>query len=463
MTQRRDRLARLTAHALVERARWSVRVRVTTIASVFVLLVTAVGSVVVVAMISHTISHSLIDSAQQDAAAIDAQLKRGVSPAATATTGRNDVVVQLLGPDGKVVASDRPVRLTVPLRTTPGVTESAVVPGLADTFTVVARRSTGNERVALIIVGRSTEQRNETRAEAAGILAVAVPLVVLVLSLILWISIGRALRPVDVMREEASAITAAQLRRRLAVPPGDDEIPRLALTLNEMLDRIDEGQRLQRQFVSDASHELRSPLAVIRQAAEIAEAYPDRVGPESLAQDVLAESERLEALVTSLLLLARLEGEDLGTGETVDLDDVVLTEVARARERGPVEIDAHGVGAGRTRGSAVLLGQVVRNLLDNACRHAVSTVTVSLEEDDAGDAVELEVTDDGGGIAPDDRARVFDRFVRLDDARARDEGGSGLGLAIVRKIVDACGGSVRIDEAPSGGARFTVRLPRVAD
>jgi signal transduction histidine kinase len=458
---RRERLVGMTARALVERGRWSVRFRVTAVASVFVLLVTAVGSVVTVAMIAHTIDHSLIDSAQLDAAAIDAQLKRGVSPAAAATTGRNDVVVQLLGPDGTVVASDRPARLKVPLRTTPGVTESAVVPGLKDTFTVVARRGTGRERVALIIVGRSTEQRNETRAEAAGILAVAVPLLVLALGLILWISISRALKPVEVMREEADEITAAQLRRRLAVPPGDDEIPRLALTLNEMLDRIDEGQRLQRQFVSDASHELRSPLAVIRQAAEVARAYPDRVGSETLAQDVLAESERLEGLVTSLLLLARLEGEELGAGDSVDLDDLVLTEVARARERCPVAIDAHAVGAGRTRGSAVLLGQVVRNLLDNACRHASSKVSVALAE--VGDAVELEVSDDGAGIAPEDRARVFERFVRLDDARARDEGGSGLGLAIVRKIVDAGGGSVRVDEAPSGGARFTVRLPRVAD
>jgi signal transduction histidine kinase len=451
----------MTLRALVERARWSVRFRVTAVASVFVLLVTAVGSVVIVAMITHTISQGLIDSAQQDASAIDAQLKRGVSPAAAATTGRTDVVVQLLGPDGQVVASDRPVRLTVPLRTTPGVTESAVVPGLKDTFTLVARRSTGSERVALIIVGRSTEQRNETRAEAAGILAIAVPLVVLVLGLILWVSVGRALRPVEVMRGEAGEITAAQLRRRLAVPPGDDEIPRLALTLNEMLDRIDEGQRLQRQFVSDASHELRSPLAVIRQAAEVARAYPDRVGQDALAQDVLAESERLEELVTDLLLLARLEGEELGAGETVDLDDVVLTEVARARDRWPLQIDAHAVGAGRTRGSAVLLGQVVRNLLDNACRHAASMVVIGLHE--SGDTVELQVADDGAGIAPADRARVFDRFVRLDDARARDEGGTGLGLAIVRKIVDASGGSVRIDDGPSGGARFTVRLPSVAE
>jgi signal transduction histidine kinase len=444
----------------LDRVRTSVRLRVTLAASVFVLLVTAVGSVVIIAVISHSISNSLIDSARLDAAAIDAQLKQGVSPSEAATTGRNDVVVQLLGPDGSVVASDRPERLKVPLRTTPGVTESAVVPGLKDSFTVVARRGTGSERVALIIVGRSTEQRNETRAETAGVLAVAVPLVVLVLGLILWVSIGRALRPVEVMREEADTITAAQLRRRLAVPPGDDEIPRLALTLNEMLDRIDEGQRLQRQFVSDASHELRSPLTVIRQAAEVARAYPQRVEPGALADDVLAESERLEALVAALLLLARLEG-DAGTSEVVDLDDVVLREVARARTTCAKDIDEHEVGAGRTRGTSVLLAQAVRNLLDNACRHAAHRVTVRLGEQ--GDQVVLEVADDGPGIPPVDRARVFERFVRLDDARARDEGGSGLGLAIVRKIVDSSGGSVEVGDAPGGGARFVVRLPRTAD
>lgn len=446
--------------SVLDRVRTSVRLRVTLVASVFVLLVTAVGSVVIVAMISHTVSHSLIDSAQQDAAAIDAQLKRGVSPAAAATTGRNDVVVQLLGPDGTVVASDRPERLKVPLRTTPGVTESAVVPGLADSFTLVARRSAGNPRVTLIIVGRSTEQRNETRAEAAGILAVAVPLVVLALGLVLWVSISRALRPVEVMREEADRITVAQLRRRLPVPPGHDEIPRLARTLNEMLDRIDEGQRLQRQFVSDASHELRSPLAVIRQSAEVARDYPRKVDAATLADDVLAESQRLEELVTALLLLARLEGAEPGGDELVDLDDLVLTEVSRSHDGG-VPVDAHGVGAGQVRGSAVLLGQVVHNLLVNARRHAASAVTVTLRQVDG--TVELVVDDDGPGIAPADRARVFERFVRLDDARARDEGGSGLGLAIVRKIVDSAGGSVEIGDSAAGGARFIVRLPAVAE
>jgi signal transduction histidine kinase len=443
--------------SLLDRIRSSVRLRVTLVASVFVLLVTAVGSVLIVAMLAHSISHSLVDSARQDAAAIHAQLRRGVPPAEAATTGRNDVVVQLLDDTGSVIASDRPERLKVPLLTRPGVTESAPVPGLDDTFTLVARSSAGTGDVALIVVGRSTEQRDETRAEAAGILAITVPLVVLALGWIVWLSVGRALRPVEVMRQEANAITATRLRGRLAVPDGEDEIPRLARTLNAMLDRIDEGQRLQRQFVSDASHELRSPLAVIRQAAEVARAHPDRLGTGALADDVLAEGERLEHLVGALLLLARLEGDEPGAADPVDLDDVVLTEVTRARDRWPVGFDAHAVGAGRTRGSAVLLGQVVRNLLDNAGRHAAAAVSVSLAEQDG--AIVLVVEDDGSGIAVADRARVFDRFVRLDEARARDEGGSGLGLAIVRKIVDSHGGSVEVADAPSGGARFVVRLP----
>jgi signal transduction histidine kinase len=446
---------------MLDRMRSSVRLRVTVVASVFVLLVTAAGSVVIVAMLAHSISHSLIASAREDAAAIHAQLRSGVTPAEAATTGRSDVVVQLLDARGQVIASDRPERLAVPLRTRAGVTASSVVPGLADTFTLVARASSGTGDVALIIVGRSTEQRDETRAEAAAVLAVTVPLVVLVLALIVWLSVGRALRPVEVMRGEADSITAAHVRRRLAVPPGNDEIPRLAQTLNEMLDRVDEGQRLQRQFVSDASHELRSPLAVIRQTAEVARMHPDRADLRDLTDDVLAESARLEHLVSALLLLARLEGGDAPVAEVVDLDDVVLTEVARARERCDARIDVSGVGAGRTSGSVVLLGQVVRNLLENACRHAPSTVRVAVGEHD--DVVELVVADDGPGIAPEDRGRVFDRFVRLDDARARDEGGSGLGLAIVRKIVQTCRGSVELTESAGGGAAFHVRRPRTAD
>jgi signal transduction histidine kinase len=282
---------------------------------------------------------------------------------------------------------------------------------------------------------------------------------VFLLGLIVWISIGRALRPVEAMRREADVITSAHLGSRLALPQGNDEIPRLARTLNEMLDRIDLSHRLQRQFVSDASHELRSPLSSIRQSAEVARAYPDRVPLARLADDVLAESHRLESLVTALLLLARLDDSGAPSDdELVDVDDLVLDEVRRVRPgSGPVRVDLSQVSAGQVHGSAVLLAQVVRNLVENAVRHAGSQVCVSLHEQ--GDRVELYVDDDGVGIPDDDRQRVFERFVRLDEARARDGGGSGLGLAIVQKIVEVLGGTVDVGTAPIGGARFRVSLP----
>ena len=225
-----------------------------------------------------------------------------------------------------------------------------------------------------------------------------------------------------------------------------------------MLDRIDQSHRLQRQFVSDASHELRSPLSAIRQTAEVADAYPGRTTLPALAQDVLSESSRLENLVNALLLLARLDdtGSEPEKG-LVDLDDLVLEEVTRVRRTTDVDIDVSHVSAGQTEGSKILLGQVVRNLLDNAVRHATAQVSVCLQEED--EHVTMCVDDDGPGVPDAAADRIFERFVRLDEARAQDDGGAGLGLAIVRRIVDVVGGAVEVGRSPLGGARFRVVVP----
>jgi signal transduction histidine kinase len=175
-----------------------------------------------------------------------------------------------------------------------------------------------------------------------------------------------------------------------------------------------------------------------------------------LAEVVLAEGERLQGLVDALLLLARLEDGARPMRQVVDLDDLALDEVHRSRHTS-IQLDGAGIQPARVNGDPRLLGLVLRNLVDNAVRHAQSRVGVSLSSRDGW--VEFAVEDDGSGIAPGDRARIFDRFVRLDEARARDEGGAGLGLAIVREIIDRHGGSVSVDDAPGGGARFTVRLP----
>ncbi len=440
-------------------ARSYIRFRVTLVAATAALVATTVGSVLFVLTLHRSMEAGLVSTARQEVAAIRAQLADGVSPQQVVITGRDDIVVQLVDGDGVVVASDHRATLGQPLLSQAGVARDLHVPGQRDHYTVVARRIAEDDQVRMVVVGRSTEQTDRARDTTALLLAFSVPVVVALLAAIVWISIGRALRPVEAMRREADAITSAHLDRRLALPPGDDEIPRLAVTLNEMLDRIDLSHRLQRQFVSDASHELRSPLAVIRQAAEVARSYPDRVAVGGLADDVLAESQRLESLVAALLLLARLDDADgPEADDLVDLDDLVLAEVARVGRSGArVPVDVSQVSGGQVLGSEILLAQVVRNLVGNAVRHATSQVWVRLAERDGW--VEMFVDDDGAGVPAELREHVFERFVRLDEARAREAGGAGLGLAIARTIVELSGGTVELGSAPAGGARFSVRLP----
>lgn len=315
-----------------------------------------------------------------------------------------------------------------------------------------------------VAAARSLDEAQAASAASLVTLGIAVPVAVLVLGATTWVVVGRALRPVDAMRREADGIDAARLDRRLADPGGSDEVARLARTLNGMLDRLDASARTQRRFVGDASHELRSPLAVIRQHAEVALLHPDRIDGAALAGTVLGEEARLTALVQGLLVLARADEGALGVQRVpVDLDDLVGSEARRLRAVGAVRVDASGVGPARVTGDPGLLGQVVRNLVDNAARHADGAVALGVVERPRRGGgqghVELTVDDDGAGVADDDRERVFERFVRLDDARDRDAGGSGLGLAIVRELVRAHGGQVSLDRSPLGGARFTVTLP----
>jgi signal transduction histidine kinase len=225
--------------------------------------------------------------------------------------------------------------------------------------------------------------------------------------------------------------------------------------MNEMLDRLEDASTRQRRFVSDASHELRSPVASIRTQLEVALRRPNRDDWAVVAQRVLAEDERLEQAVADLVELARLEEGDTTTDSVeVDLDEIVFEECARARA---VPIDTARVSGGRVLGRRDALARVVRNLIDNAARHAETNVKVLLS--DADGTVELVVADDGPGIAPEDRERVFERFTRLDEGRARDAGGMGLGLAVVKSTIERHRGTVHIEDNPPHGARFVVRLP----
>ena len=446
--RRRGRLTRVR-----QRATAPVRVRVTLSATAAALVAAVLGSFLFVASLRGNLEDSLGSSAASEIDTVQAQLRNGATANQSVVSGRADVIVQVLDPTGRLIATDHP-KVASPLRTTPGLSKGVRVTGLRDRYSVLARQIFNGDTV---VAGRSEEQVGEATRTTTALLSLSVPVGLAALALVVWLSVGRALRPVEAMRRQAAAITFDHLHRRVALPPGADEISRLAATLNEMLDGIDASDQLQRQFVSDASHELRSPLAAMRQLGEVASRYPDRVETTDLARDVLIEERRMEDLVTALLTLARLDDGVNRTSVEVDLDDIVLDEVALLRQPLGVTFDVSAVGAGRVNGNGVLLTQVTRNLLSNASRHASARVAVELGED--ATTVRLVVHDDGTGIPVPDRERVFERFTRLDEARHRDAGGSGLGLAIVRKVVEAMSGTVLVDSSPLGGARFTVDLP----
>ncbi|MET7617473.1 ATP-binding protein [Streptomyces sp. NPDC005408] len=272
-----------------------------------------------------------------------------------------------------------------------------------------------------------------------------------------WLLVGRSLRPVEAMRRQVAEITSSELDRRVPEPPGTDELGRLARTMNAMLERLQQAGERQRQFVSDASHELRSPLAALKARTEVGLAHPAGTDWPVLARDVHRETDRLDRLVEELLTLSRIgAAQDPGEISEVDLDELVLLEAEAIRARGEVGVDLSGLSAVRMRGPAEQLRAVVRNLLDNAERHADSVVRVSLTADEA--AAELVVADDGPGVATEHRERVFDRFFRVQGARDRYSGGVGLGLAIVHDVVTAQGGRAWLADSPDG-AEFHVRLP----
>lgn len=288
-----------------------------------------------------------------------------------------------------------------------------------------------------------------TRAMLAGL-----PLLLAVVAGVTWLVTRRALRPVEAVRAELAEITSSgDLARRVPVPDARDEIAGLAATTNETLAALEESVARQRGFVADASHELRSPIASLRTQLEVAAAHPELLDVDGLVEDVV----RLQHLAADLLLLARIDAGERPPARPVALGGLVRDELDRRAPRDRIPVQASIEADPRVMGVPGRLVRVLGNLLDNAERHADTSVRLSLREE-GGRAV-LRVSDDGPGVPAGDRERIFERFVRLDDARSRDEGGAGLGLAIARDLVRAHAGTLTVGEAPGGGALFEVRLP----
>lgn len=443
------------------RRRMGVRGRITLAAASIVAVALLLGAVGFHAILRASLLEGVRAAAEQDASVLASQVEeRGAGALGDLGELDDERLVQLVDGSGAVVtASEDAPGSAVAARNGDGPTVR-----VDDETYVVVVEETDDDAGGdlLVIVGRSTESAEETLATVAQLLAISVPLLVALVALTTWLVVGRALAPVERMRRQAAAVTATSLAERLDEPPTRDEIGRLARTLNGMLDRLQSAQATQRRFISDASHELKSPLATLRQYAEVARTHPERVSEQELGEVVLEEGARLERLVQGMLVLARAdEGALRPEPVDVDLDDLLLEEARRMRGAG-LAVDTSGVRATRVRGDAALLAQLVRNLVDNAARHARTGIALAVSPDGSGGRVALTIDDDGDGIPLAERDRVFDRFVRLDDARARDTGGSGLGLSIAREIARAHGGDVRVEDAPSGGARLRVELPAAA-
>jgi signal transduction histidine kinase len=306
--------------------------------------------------------------------------------------------------------------------------------------------------LAVALLGRAL------MSDIGGTMFTAVPVAALFVATVAWWVTGVALQPVEAIRTELADITASEISRRVPIPRSGDEITKLAITTNATLDRLQAAIDRQRRFVADAAHELRSPLTSLRNSLEVAVAHPERTDWPEVVHIALNDAKRLHALTDDLLLLARLDRAAAQPDHVVDLAALVEEQVFERRYLHPdgPRILACTEACAPVAGNESELGRLLRNLLDNAGRYARTTVTVAVTMEPGH--VILEVRDDGPGIPAPDRERIFERFVRVDEARDRGAGGTGLGLAIVRDIATRHGGTVHIGESTSG-ARIIVRLP----
>jgi signal transduction histidine kinase len=435
--------------------RGGIRLRITGLAAVAVAAVLVATAAALLAgqrsVLTASVDEALSAQATELAATAD---RSGTLP----PRGDEDAVAQITDGAGRVAAASAnfATEPALPALAT-GVTERVYTMRLAPdrpVFRVLSRQV--GDRV--VHVATPTDDVDASIGALRRVLLLAIPLAAAVLAALVWFLVGRTLRPVEAIRREVSAISTRNLHVRVPEPATDDEIRRLAKTMNAMLERLEQSTTSQQRFVADASHELRSPLTRIRSELEVDLAHPASADLMATHRSVLQEAAQLQGLVDNLLLLARHDGtipSDTGHS-TVDLDDVVLAEIVSSRTAA-IEIDARGVSAAQVTGDAGQLTRLVRNLLENAVRHARTTVVVTLAED-ASQAL-FTVADDGVGIPRADAERVFDRFTRLDNARSRNDGGAGLGLAIARAITDRHHGSIQVDPDYGPGARLLVALP----
>ncbi len=474
----------------------SVRGRLTAAATAAAGVVLVVAAVVVLAVVHLSLVSSLDDAAASSGAQVAALAGERRLPDPLPVTGA--AVVQVLDARGRVLASsvggDRLTALVPPdqvdrVRGGDAVDVGGSRLGGSQRYRVGGTpigAGAGEASGGTVLVASSLADVDRSGAVLRRVALVGVPLAIAAVAALAWRTAGSALAPVEALRASAASLVARPTGPAgtgpLPVPTSGDEVARLAVTLNDALARVSAAGERQRAFVSDAAHELRSPLSSVRTQLEVAMAHPGASPWPEVAAGALADVERTATLVEDLLVLARLDedpGSQLGTGRgaagdgaagegaagdgaaprPVDLRALAREVVDASPWRVPVRVGGPGASAAV---DARAVRRAVRNLVDNAARHAARAVSVTAFAEGDARAV-LEVVDDGPGIPEAERSRVFERFTRLDDARDRDAGGSGLGLAIVRAAVERQGGSVAVHDAPGGGALLRVELPAAPD
>lgn len=445
--------------------RRGVRSRSTIVDVVVVSIALVIGGVGLVAVLNAALTNSIRQGVTQRAQDVAAQIKSDDLDAATATAGASPgdtTIVQVVNSANQVVLSSPSIDgepSILPAGTVHGGLVTAELP-LAfvddELYLVAAVSSSTSVGDVTVIAAQSLGSVQRVVYIVVLALLVASPFLLAAVGAVTWVAVGRSLATVDRIRLRVEDIGGADLSERVPVPPAKDEVERLAVTMNHMLDRLEHAMTSQRQFVADASHELKSPLASMRATLDVA--ARTQIGASSPLHGVLSdEVDRMTRLVSDLLLLAKSdEGMIVRRRMDVDVDDIVAAEVMRLRGQSTLTVLSQ-IEAARVQGDPAQLAQAVRNLVDNAARFAATTIRLRVHLTEGRVAVTVE--DDGPGIPVQEREAVLGRFVRLDDHRSRDDGGAGLGLAIVREIARMHGGDVHIGASELGGVAARLDIP----
>ncbi|TSD45575.1 HAMP domain-containing histidine kinase [Rhodococcus sp. KBS0724] len=458
------------ASSILHPSQWSVRIRSTVASTLVIAFCLIIAGAALVLLLAHSLQLSAQDTSDARATQITQQLAERsateLDPSLLSTDSQIGIV-QIVSPDHQVLAQSPGTDsgLLSGQTVDPGQSASfgRVEPSDDGDYWLIGRGVTTPTGPVTVFVGADREPVESVVTAVAALLAIVGPFVLGLAAFATYRLVGSALAPVERIRARVASISSGSHGERVPVPSGNDEIARLARTMNDMLARLDEGAQAQQRFVSDASHELRSPLSTITTALELAHRRPELLDDALIEDALLPEARRMCQLIDDLLTLARSDEnahDHHRTATDVDIDDILLAEKTRVAGISDVTVTA-AIAPVRVTGDPRALTRLVRNLVDNAVRHAETRIWLHCFHSRVGAHIVIE--DDGPGIPEAERVRIFDRFVRLDSPRSRQGGGTGLGLAIASDIATAHGGTITATERSGGGTRFEIVIPTTED